>query len=214
LQLSAWDVWNEDFTTKLDATEYPISRLLRDETPFSGMLVGMKDRDGNKIIFDNLGEAIRDNHTGQFLAGVVTARDVTKDINKFNQQISKIREEDEERFHQICDSMPQLVWTTTSDGMPDFFNRQWYDFTGMTQEQSLGSGWQNCFHPDDMVETSPRWKKAVQTGQPYVTEYRCRSKNGQWRWFLGRALPLRSKQTGDIERWFGTVPIRDFILSR
>jgi PAS domain S-box-containing protein len=100
--------------------------------------------------------------------------------------------------------MPQLVWTTTPEGLHDFFNTRWYHYTGLTPEDSLGLGWKNPFHPDDMPETLKRWSHSLATGEPYVTEYRCRNKDGEWRWFLGRALPFRNKQTGRIEKWFGT----------
>jgi PAS domain S-box-containing protein len=192
-------VWTEDFSRQLDPSEYPISVLIRTETPFSGMRVGMKSDDGSKIVFDMLGEAIRDDHTGEFLAGVVTCRDVTK----LQQEIDQIKAADQERFRLICDTMPQLVWTTTPEGMHDFFNSRWYNYTGLSEEQSLGLGWVNPFHPEDMPETERRWRHSLKTGEPYVTEYRCRSKEGDWRWFLGRALPLRNKQTGAVEKWFG-----------
>lgn len=66
-------------------------------------------------------------------------------------------------------------------------------------------GWKNPFHPDDMAETSKRWAHSLATGDPYVTEYRCLSKEGEWRWHLGRALPLRNLETGKIEKWFGKL---------
>ncbi|CRK43660.1 hypothetical protein BN1723_005767 [Verticillium longisporum] len=60
------------------------------------------------------------------------------------------------------------------------------------------------FHPDDLMETTARWKRSIATGEPYVTQYRCRSKDGDWRWMLGRALPQKNRETGAIEKWFGT----------
>jgi len=65
-------------------------------------------------------------------------------------------------------------------------------------------GWRLPFHPDDMVSTGKKWAHSLKTGDPYSTEYRCRSKDGEWRWMLGRALPMRNLQTGAIEKWFGT----------
>ena len=88
--------------------------------------------------------------------------------------------------------------------MHDFFNSRWYDYTGLSEEDSLGLGWKHPFHPDDMPETVRRWTHSLWTGEPYVTEYRCRSKEGEWRWMLGRALPFRDPETGKIEKWFGT----------
>ncbi|KAK2749068.1 histidine kinase hhk6p [Colletotrichum kahawae] len=199
--LPSWTVYDADFTRELDVSEYPISVLLRTEKPFSNMRVGMMEENtGKKTVYDALGEAIRDDATGEFLAGVVTFRDVTK----MTEEITEIKERDEERFKLICDTMPQLVWTTRPDGYHDFFNTRWYTYTGLTPENSLGLGWKHPFHPDDMPETVKRWKHSLATGDPYVTEYRCRSKTGEWRWMLGRALPLKNKETGEIEKWFGT----------
>ena len=103
--LSNWAVYTDDFSRQLEPEEYPISVLVRTQTPFDGMRIGMLGSDGSKIVFDTLGEAIRDNTTGEFLAGVVTCRDVTK----MAQEITQIKEKDEERFKLICDTMPQLV---------------------------------------------------------------------------------------------------------
>lgn len=197
--LPAWKIWSDDFSRQLDVSEYPISVLLQTETPFTGRRIGMRDHNGNRVVYDVEGEALRDDRTGEFLAGVITCRDVTK----VTDEISRIQAADEERFRLICDSMPQLVWTTTPEGYHDFFNSRWYSYTGLSEDHSLGGGWRNPFHPDDMAETEKRWKQSLKTGEPYMTEYRCRNKDGDWRWFLGRALPLRNKETGEIEKWFG-----------
>ncbi|KAI1876146.1 hypothetical protein JX265_000604 [Neoarthrinium moseri] len=199
--LSEWIVYDEDFTRQYDSSEFPIAVLLRTGVPFTGMRIGMFHRsEKTKVIYDVLGEIIKDPLTGEMVAGVVTCRDVTQ----MAQEITTIKEQDEERFKLICDTMPQMVWTTTPDGMHDFFNSRWYDYTGLTPEESLGLGWKNPFHPDDMPSTVRKWKHCLATGDPYYTEYRCLSKHGEWRWMLGRALPLRNKHTGKIEKWFGT----------
>ncbi|KAK4205284.1 putative signal transduction histidine-protein kinase [Triangularia verruculosa] len=198
--LPNWVVWDQDFTRQLDPSEYPIATLLRTEKPFSGRRIGMRDENGKSLIFDMEGVAIKDDITGEFLAGVVTCRDVTR----LHEELNQIKAADEERFRLICDTMPQLVWTARPDGQHDFYNSRWYTYTGLGEEESFGEGWTQPFHPDDMVETEKRWKHSLETGEPYMTEYRCRSKDGDWRWFLGRALPLRNKQTGKIEKWFGT----------
>lgn len=68
----------------------------------------------------------------------------------------------------------------------------------------MGLGWRNTVHPDDVVGTMKRWAHSFKTGEPFATEYRCRGKEGHWRWFLGRALPLRNPD-GNIEKWFGEL---------
>ncbi|KAK3951777.1 putative histidine kinase [Pseudoneurospora amorphoporcata] len=199
-KLEQWKVWNGDFSRQLETDEYPISVLIKTETPFESYRIGILDQNDERIIFDVEGAVIRDEITGEFLAGVITCRDITR----IEHEISQIKEADEERFRLICDTMPQLVWTAGPDGAHDFYNSRWYSYTGLTIEDSLGGGWRKAFHPDDLVETERRWQNSLRTGEPYMVEYRCRSKDGEWRWFLGRALPLKNKQTGKIERWFGT----------
>lgn len=199
--LGNWVLYTDDFSRKLEPHEYPIAILLRTHTPFSGLRIGVIDPDGKRLVYDALAEAIRDEETGEFLAGVVTYRDVTK----LAKEIDRIKEVDAERFKLICDSMPQLVWTTDPRGSLDFFNTRWTEFTGMTLEESVGIyNWTKNFHPDDMPETRRRWEHSLRTGEPYTVEYRCQNKEGEWRWLLGRALPLRNPETGRIEKWFGT----------
>ncbi|TLS29677.1 hypothetical protein PpBr36_00850 [Pyricularia pennisetigena] len=198
--LRRWDVYDEDFTQALEPQDYPISVLLRTETPFTGIRIGMYNEDGQKVVFDVLGEAIRDEQTGEFLAGVIYCRDVSP----MKQIINNMKELEDERFRLICDTMPQLVWTTTPDGRHDFYNERWYRYTGLTKADSLGLGWKHPFHPDDMPEAERRWARSLATGQPYDVEYRCQSKEGEWRWMLGRALPLRDPVTKEIKKWFGT----------
>ena len=97
----------------------------------------------------------------------------------------------------------------------DWFSKRWYNYTGLDQETSLGLAWTGPFHPEDMPETSRRWNHSLATGDEYVTEYRCRNKDGAWRWMLGRALPYRDPKTGKILKWFGTcTDIHELIQAR
>lgn len=108
-----------------------------------------------------------------------------------------------EVFRQFAEAMPHLVWMTLPDGYHDYYNQRWYAYTGMTYEDTRGENWKKAFHPDDLPHTIPRWQHSLATGEPYETEYRCRRHDGQWRWFLGRAHPVRDAE-GRIIRWFGT----------
>ena len=90
-----------------------------------------------------------------------------------------------------------------------------YDYTGLSKYVSHGQGWRLPFHPDDMPMTSKKWGHSLKTGEPYSVEYRCQSKDGEWRWMLGRALPMRNKHTGAIEKWFGScTDIHETVMSR
>ncbi|KAL3423432.1 hsp90-like protein [Phlyctema vagabunda] len=210
--VTQWHVWDETFTTQLDPSEYPISVLVRTQTPFSSRRIGLYDPETDrKMVYDCLGEAITDETTGEFLAGVVTCRDVTQ----VTQEIIELKDKDEQRFQLICDSMPQMIWTTTPDGCHDWFSGRWYEYTGLSVEESLGMGWKLPFHPDDMGATGKRWAHSLKTGDPYMTEYRCRRADGEWRWMLGRAVCMRNKQSGEIEKWYGTcTDIHDAVEAR
>ncbi|HET8666483.1 MAG TPA: PAS domain S-box protein, partial [Terriglobales bacterium] len=109
----------------------------------------------------------------------------------------------ERRFRSVVEAMPQIVWTATPDGALDFYNQRWYDYTGLSYEQSKGWGWQPVLHPDDLQRTLDVWSDAVRSGNAYQVEYRFRRHDGVYRWHLGRAVPLRDSE-GRILKWFGT----------
>ena len=113
------------------------------------------------------------------------------------------REAEREPFRHLAEALPQIVWTTGPEGLIDYLNRRWYEYTGLSHEESTGLGWQRALHPDDLPEATRRWSHSLTTGEPYEGEYRFRRLDGVWRWFLGRAIPVRDTQ-GDIVRWFGT----------
>ena len=85
----------------------------------------------------------------------------------------------------------------------------------MTPEESLGNKWAQSFHPDDIEDAFKQWQYSVETGNEFNVEYRCRRRDGEWRWMLGRALPLRDPKTGKMLKWFGTcTDIHDLIVAR
>ncbi|WP_163989720.1 GAF domain-containing protein [Pyxidicoccus caerfyrddinensis] len=106
-------------------------------------------------------------------------------------------------LQQIAESIPQLIWIARPDGYHEYYNAPWYEYTGLTPEQTAGAGWRRAFHPDDLVEAGRRWDHSLRTGEPYEAEHRCRRHDGAWRWFLGRARPVRD-DSGRVVRWFGT----------
>jgi PAS domain S-box-containing protein len=103
----------------------------------------------------------------------------------------------------VADSMPQMVWSTLPDGYHDYYNWRWYDFTGMDEGETDGERWNGMFHPDDQDQAWARWRHSLATGEPYEIEYRLRHRSGEYRWVLGRALPVLDA-AGRIVRWMGT----------
>jgi PAS domain S-box-containing protein len=109
----------------------------------------------------------------------------------------------EAQFRTIADALPQMVWSTLPDGYHDYYNLQWYVFTGMQPGTTDGAAWNGMFHPDDQERAWETWRHSLQTGQSYEIEYRLRHRSGEYRWVLGRALPVRDEH-GYIVRWMGT----------
>ena len=109
----------------------------------------------------------------------------------------------EERFRQLADAMPQIVWVTGADGRTDYFNQRWYEYTGLDFDQARGVGWRAAMHPEDLERVQQRWDESVSSGRPFELEYRLRRRDGEYRWFLGRALP-GTDESGAIVQWFGT----------
>jgi two-component system CheB/CheR fusion protein len=108
-----------------------------------------------------------------------------------------------EEFEFVTDFMPQMVWSTRPDGYHDFYNKGWYDYTGLDFDSTKDKGWKLVVHPDDYKRTWQVWQHSLETGEVYEIEYRLRRHDGAYRWFLGRAVPMRDEK-GQIIKWFGT----------
>jgi PAS domain S-box-containing protein len=96
-----------------------------------------------------------------------------------------------------------MVWSTLPDGSHDYYNARWYQFTGVPRGSTDGEAWNGMFHPDDQERSWARWKQSLESGEPYEIEYRLRHHSGEYRWTLGRAIPMRDDR-GEIVRWVGT----------
>jgi len=107
------------------------------------------------------------------------------------------------QFEVLTDAMPQMVWSTRPDGYHDYYNARWYEFTGMPRGSTDGEAWAGVFHPEDQPRAWARWRRSLETGEPYEVEYRLRHVSGEYRWTLGRALPVHGAE-GRIVRWIGT----------
>jgi PAS domain S-box-containing protein len=109
----------------------------------------------------------------------------------------------EDRLRLVIDTIPHQIWSGPPDGSLDFCNAQWLSYTGLTQEEAQGEGWQGMLHPDDRERVLKAWRESVANGTPYEQEERHRRADGQYRWFLSRGVPLKDSE-GRILRWYGT----------
>jgi PAS domain S-box-containing protein len=113
-----------------------------------------------------------------------------------------ILRESEERFRQLVEVGPQIVWLSGPRGELEFVNQRWVEFSGLDlHDMSYPEQLQSRLHPEDDV--LGHWQKSVDSGTPFELEARLRSKGGEFRWFMMRSIPVRDEQ-GRIRRWFGT----------
>ncbi len=107
------------------------------------------------------------------------------------------------QFADLAETIPQLIWITDGDGKPVYFNRPCADFSQRSSDDLMKAGWDNLVHPDDQTSAARRWNESLQAQQPFEGEFRLKKGNDGYRWFLCRALPVRSA-SGATTRWFGT----------
>src|SRR6266550_824509 len=103
----------------------------------------------------------------------------------------------------MIDQMPTLAWSCRPDGSAEFVNQRWLDYTGLSLEEAVGWGWQATIHPEDLGKTMETWRRLVASEEPGEVEARIRRFDGEYRWFLVRAVPVRD-EWGKVIRWYGT----------
>ena len=120
----------------------------------------------------------------------------------YRMRIQELRRQ-EKKLRDVIETMPTFAWTALPDGSVDFVNRHWQEYTGLSTEKSVGSGWEAAVHPEDLKRRAEKWRASVAGGAPFENEVRYRrAADGQYRWFLARAVPLRDAR-GKIVKWYG-----------
>ena len=109
----------------------------------------------------------------------------------------------EGRVRSFTEAMPNHVWTSSSAGLLDWFNSRVYEYSGKSQGELDGEGWVSIVHPDDVPLAAENWKRARSTGVFYETEFRLRRRDGIYRWFIARAVPI-TDAGGTVLQWIGT----------
>src|SRR5262245_57106504 len=109
----------------------------------------------------------------------------------------------QERLRMLADNMSQLAWTCDLLGNVTWYSKRWLDYTGLSFEEMRGWGWSKVQHPDHVDRVVARVKRSAETGEPWEDTFPLLGKDGQYRWFLSRALPMRDEH-GNFVQWFGT----------
>jgi PAS domain S-box-containing protein len=119
-------------------------------------------------------------------------------------ELETLRRASEERYRQLADAMPQIVWTADSTGRATYYNQRWFDYTGMTPAEVDDQAWSRVTHPDDLPRAVSVRERTLVDGSIFEVEYRFRAADDSYRWHLGRAVPIHGED-GAIAFWIGTA---------
>jgi len=120
-------------------------------------------------------------------------------VRKSFQEIQALKDQ----LRLVIDTIPGLVWSALPDGSAEFLNQRWLEYTGLSLKEGLDWGVKVAVHPDDLARFMDEWRVALAEGKPLETEARLRRADGEYRWLLIRAVPLRD-ETGKVVKWYGT----------
>ena len=138
------------------------------------------------------------NQQGEVVRYIGTATDIHENKVLLEKFEFKVRE-----LEQVLKAIPQLVWKTGIKGKANYFNRQWYEYTGLTPKQSLEDGWYSAIHPEDQEQALSALQHSLMKGHPFQQEFRLLRADGIYHWFIAMAVPFRNHK-GEIVQWFGT----------
>jgi len=108
------------------------------------------------------------------------------------------------QLRDVIDTVPAMAFAASPDGANQWANRRWMEYSGLSREDTAGSGWRTVVHPDDLEDHVRKWMQSIASGDPFENELRVRGMVGEYRWFLVRAVPMRDAR-GTIRKWYGTL---------
>ncbi|WP_111630409.1 PAS domain-containing protein [Larkinella arboricola] len=165
---------------------------------WSGQFAARHLKTGEIIPLYNNCLRIDDPVTGQPLAIGAVMRDLRPEM-----AAQKALEESREQFRLLADLMPQFVWTALPSGILNYFNQSVYNFSGLSAEEVQRHSWLRLVHPDERQATVDAWMNSIKTGDGFVFQHRFRRHDGEYRWQLSRAVPIKNGE-GGIQWWIGT----------
>jgi PAS domain S-box-containing protein len=132
---------------------------------------------------------------------VIGASSFTRDISAQKRIVEALRAS-EQKFHEMADTVPDVLFTSDSFGVLEYANQRFYDVTGMTSGTAANYKWTEAIHPEDVTRAETEWAQLIRSGQPFQIEYRLRLPDGNYRWFMARSRPIKDSN-GRVLKWFG-----------
>ncbi len=125
------------------------------------------------------------------------------DITERNRDVTALKAS-QQRYRELAEAIPQMIWTADATGTVNYRNQRWYEYTGLSEVELIGIPIASNVHPDDRNRALAQWQEAITTGEPFETECRFRRWDGEYQWFICRAIPTRDSQN-QITSWIGTI---------
>ena len=172
---------------QVKATKRPI----RGEASFPHATLGTR-------VYDYIFAPVLDEY-GEVQAVAGTTRDIS-DLKLAEDALKQ----SEDKFRSLTQSLPQLIWTARPDGYCDFFNHQWYEYTGSSALESIGDGWTKYIHPSHVRSVFEKWQEALSTGKAVKIEFQLMASDGSFNWFYVVGNPIKDG-SGTIHKWVGAL---------
>jgi PAS domain S-box-containing protein len=190
--LVRWDTMTPPEYAELDQAHIQEAAERGSCTPYEKEYIR---KDGSRVPI-LCGYALLENTEDEYVGFVL-------DLSEQKQTEQELRER-EARFRILADSLPQLIWMTNDIGENTYCNQRYLDYLGVTEVDRANIPWLELVHPDDLPSTLKIWNRSVDTGEPYLNDFRLRRTDGVFRRFLARAVPIRT-DGAKIERWIGSL---------
>ncbi len=184
--------------TLMPVDEMPAIITLRTGKPVFDVEQGIVRADGSFVWVSANAKPVFDG-TGKMIGAVASFFDITQ-----RKEAEDALRRSEERFRELADSMPQLVWTANPDGTVDYYNSRYLDFGGIAPDENGVWHWGPVLLEEDKQPTFNAWEKSVKTGEVYQIEHRVKHADGSFHWYLSRGIPVRD-EFGSIVKWYGTA---------
>jgi PAS domain S-box-containing protein len=194
---STYGLFLADQKTLFPEEELPLTRAIKGEY-VNDVAIFVRRQDCEDRWISISGYPVVDT-SREITGGVIVCRDITE-----RKQSEAALLESEQRFRNMANNAPFMVWVTDSTGYCTFLSESWYEFTGQTEETGLGFGWINAVHPEDREQAMNVFLRAHERQEPYSTEFRLGRKDGGYSWALDAAAP-RFTESGQFEGYIGSA---------
>jgi PAS domain S-box-containing protein len=189
--------WCRDTGKRIDAGDWALSRAFRNGEVSLNEEIDIECFDGTRKTIRNSAVPVR-NDLGEIISAVAVVLDITEEI-----RAKRALKESEEKFRTMADNIAPFTWMADNRGEIFWYNKRWFDYTGTNLEEMRGWGWTKVHHPDHVDRVVKKVMHCRDTGSRWEDTFPLRGKDGNYRWFLSRAVPIRD-ENGEILRWFGT----------